>query len=148
MALPRRTDAQLRAAFTGLVVESLAVRQDVARGTVRCAACAEADGEGNGDADPDPRLGVGDAAVVVLRNYEGFTWEIQDVSCLAHGVDRVADAVGVEADDQAVVSCVLAAAGYHSPDGTYHPDALTLGDVTVLDYSPAADGYTTAKDDR
>ncbi|WP_380681466.1 hypothetical protein [Salinigranum sp. GCM10025319] len=172
MALPRRTDAQLRAAFTGLVVESLAVRQDVARRTVRCAACADVAAEENGDTDPEdpdvngtdpsdagsdadslggdssPDLGVGDAVVVVLRNYEGFTWEIQDVSCLAHGVDRVADAVGVEADDQAVVSCVLEAAGYHSPDGTYHPDALTLGDVTVLDYSPAADGYPTSGDDR
>jgi hypothetical protein len=139
MALPRRTDAELRRAFTGLVVESLAVRQDVARGTVRCAACSRA-----GD---DADLGVGDIAVVVLRNYEGFTWEIQDVYCTEHRVERVADAVGIDADDQAVVSSVLEAAGYHSPDGTYHPEALTLGDVAVLDYSPAEEGYAASERD-
>lgn len=131
MPLPRRTDAELRETFTGLVVESLAVRQDVGRGTVRCAACAEADAD----------LTVGDIVVVVLRNYEGFTWEIQDVYCTDHRVERVSAAVGIDADDQAVVSALLEAAGYHSPDGTYHPEALTLGDVRVLDYSPAADGY-------
>jgi hypothetical protein len=138
MPLPRRTEADLRREFTGLVVESLAVRQDVDRGTVRCGACARA-GE---DAD----LGVGDIVVVVLRNYEGFTWEIQEVSCTEHRVERVADAVGIEAEDQAVVSAVLEAAGYHSPDGSYHPEALTLGDVGVLDYSPAEDGYTEPRD--
>ena len=133
MALPRRTDAELRRLFTGLVVESLAVQQDVDRGTVRCAVCARA-----GDhAD----LGVGDAVGVVLREYEGFTWEIQDVFCHAHRTQSVADTVGIEADDQAAIDAVLEAAGYHSPDGRYHPDALTLGEVEILDYSPAVDGY-------
>jgi hypothetical protein len=136
MPLPPLTDEELRRAFTGLVVESLAVQQDVDRGTVRCAACARA-----GD---DADLGVGDIVVVVLRNYEGFTWEIQDVSCNEHRVERVEDAVGIEADDQAVVSCVLEAAGYHSPDGSYHPGALTLGDVNVLDYSPPEEGYAVS----
>jgi hypothetical protein len=133
MPLRRRSAADLGRELTGLVVESLAVGQDVDRRTVRCAACAR-----RGD---DPELGVGDIAVVVLREYEGFTWEIQDVSCNEHGVDSVADAVGVGADDQAVVSSVLEAAGYHSPDGTYYPEALTLGDVAVIDYSPAEEGY-------
>lgn len=133
MPLTPRSDEELRHEFTGLVVESLAVGQNVDRRTVQCAACAR-----RGD---DPALGVGDIVVVVLRNYEGFTWEIQDVSCNEHGVDSVAEAVGVGADDQAVVSAVLEAAGYHSPDGTYYPEALTLGDVGVLDYSPAEDGY-------
>jgi hypothetical protein len=147
MPLPRRTDEELRRAFTGLVVESLAVRQDVARGTVRCAACADRADDAEGEDDTGtgtgtgPDLGVGDIVVVVLRNYEGFTWEIQDVFCNEHRVTRVADAVGIDADDQAVISAVLEAAGYHSPDGTYHPEALTLGDVGVLDYSPAEEGY-------
>jgi hypothetical protein len=133
MPLPPLTDEELRRAFTGLVVESLAVQQDVDRGTVQCAACARA-----GD---DAALGVGDIVVVVLRNYEGFTWEIQDVLCNEHRVECVEDAAGIEADDQAVVSSVLEAAGYHSPDGSYHPEALTLGDVNVLDYSPLGEGY-------
>jgi hypothetical protein len=135
MALPRRTDAELRRLFTGLVVESLAVQQDVSRGTVRCAACSAVDD------DTDSFLGVGDAVGVVLREYEGFTWEIQDITCPAHRPDSLADAVGIEADDQAAITAVLEAAGYHSPDGRYHPDALTLGQVEVVDYSPAADGY-------
>ena len=135
MALPRRTDAELRRLFTGLVVESLAVQQDVSRGTVRCAVCARA-----GD-DASAELCVGDAVGVVLREYEGFTWEIQDLFCTAHRVDSVADSVGIEADDQAAIDAVLEAAGYYAPDGTYHPDALTLGEVDVVDYSPAEEGY-------
>lgn len=133
MALPPRTEADLRHELTGLVVESLAVRQNLAHRTVRCAACAATGSEAD--------LTVGDRVGVVLREYEGFTWEIQDVFCAAHCVQRIADSVGVEADDQVVVSSVLEAAGYHSPDGQYHPDALTLGAVDVIDYSPAADGY-------
>jgi hypothetical protein len=138
--LPRRTEADLKRAFTGLVVESLAVRQDVTCGTVRCVRCVRSE---------SGSLAAGDRVVVVLRDYEGFTWEIQDVCCPAHGVGRVGDAVGIEADDQAVVSAVLEAAGYRSPDGTYHPEALTLGDVEMLDFSPAEDGYgeTDARDD-
>jgi hypothetical protein len=135
MALPRRTDAELRRLFTGLVVESLAVQQNVARGTVRCAMCARAGDGATAD------LGVGDAVCVVLREYEGFTWEIQDLFCRRHRVDSLADSVGIEADDQAAIDAVLEAAGYHSPDGRYHPDALTLGEVEIVDYSPAADGY-------
>jgi hypothetical protein len=133
MALPPRTEADLSRELTGLVVESLAVRQDLSHRSVRCAVCAAA-------GDPADRT-VGDEVRVVLREYEGFTWEIQDLYCPDHGVDRVADAVGVEADDQAVVSALLEAAGYHSPDGQYHPEALTLGAVEVVDYSPAAEGY-------
>ena len=133
MALPPRTEADLRHELTGLVVESLAVRQDLSRRTVRCARCAATGAEAD--------LTVGDRVGVVLREYEGFTWEIQDVFCATHCVQRIADSVGVEADDQVVVSAVLEAAGYHSPDGQYHPDALTLGAVDVVDYSPAADGY-------
>ncbi len=135
MALPPRTEADLRRELTGLVVESLAVRQNLARRSVRCAVCTAA-------GDPADRT-VGDGVCVVLREYEGFTWEIQDIYCPDHGADRVADAVGVEADDQAVVSALLEAAGYHSPDGRYHPEALTLGAVEVVDYSPASDGYRT-----
>ena len=133
MTRRHRTHAALRRALTGLVVDSLAVRQDVARGTVRCAACARA--------GSNPDLATGDVVCVVLREYEGFTWEIQDISCLDHRADSVVDAAGLEADDQVLVRARLEAAGYHAPDGQYHPDALTLGGVDVLDYSPAADGY-------
>jgi hypothetical protein len=139
MALPPRTEADLGRELTGLVVESLAVRQDLSHRTVRCAPCA-AEAAATG-AESDADLAVGDEVGVVLREYEGFTWEIQDVCCSDHRPARIADSVGVEADDQAVVSAVLEAAGYHSPDGQYHPEALTLGGVEVLDYSPAVEGY-------
>jgi hypothetical protein len=49
--------------------------------------------------------------------------------------------MGVRAEDQAVVRAVLEPAGYHAPDGRYHPGALTLGQVDVLEYSPTAEGY-------
>ncbi|WP_136600949.1 hypothetical protein [Salinigranum halophilum] len=133
MTLPPRTETDLRRELTGLVVESLAVRQDLSRRSVHCVGCAA---EGR-----DAARTVGDEVGVVLREYEGFTWEIQDLVCPDHRVDRVTDAAGVEADDQVVVSAVLEAAGYHSPDGQYHPEALTLGAVEVVDYSPAAEGY-------
>jgi hypothetical protein len=141
MALPPRTETDLRRELTGLVVESLAVRQDLSHRSVRCAACAARDDDTDGDGGADADRTVGDGVCVVLREYEGFTWEIQDLRCPDHCVDRVADAAGVEADDQVVVAAVLEAAGYHSPDGQYHPEALTLGAVEVIDYSPASEGY-------
>lgn len=114
--------------LTGLVVESLAVEQDVAASTVPCSTCGAS-------------LGVGDDVVATLRCYEDHTWELQGVHCRDHDVGGVAEAIGVRAERQAVVAAVLEAAGYHSPDGRYHPDALTLGAVAVRSFSPTADGY-------
>jgi hypothetical protein len=122
------SDGDLVRAFTGLVVESLAVEQDVEASTVPCSSC-------------DAALGVGDRVTAPLRCYEDHTWELQGVHCERHGVDSVADTMGVRAERQAVVAAVLEAAGYHSPDGSYHPDALTLGAVEVLAFSPTEAGY-------
>jgi hypothetical protein len=122
------SDADLARELTGLVVESLAVEQDVAASTVPCSTCGTA-------------LGVGDRVTAPLRCYEDHTWELQGVHCESHGVDSVAATMGVRAERQAVVAAVLEAAGYHSPDGSYHPDALTLGAVEALDVSSTAEGY-------
>jgi len=114
--------------LTGLVVESLAVEQDVAASTVPCRACGD-------------DLGVGDPVTATLRCYEDHTWELQGVYCRDHDVGGVAATMGVRAERQAVVAAVLEAAGYHSPDGRYHPDALTLGAVDVRAFSPTDAGY-------
>ncbi|PSP82937.1 hypothetical protein BRC83_07800 [Halobacteriales archaeon QS_1_68_17] len=129
MPTRERSDRDLIRALTGLVVESLSVSHDVTDGTVRCGQCE------------NDRLTVGDPVVVGVTCYEGHSWELQDVYCADHAVESVAAAMPIRAEDQAVASATLEAAGYHSPDGRFHPDALTLGGVTVLDYSPPADGY-------
>jgi hypothetical protein len=151
-----RSERDLVRAFTGLVVESLAVTQDVSRGTVHCRRCADRPSpsatEGlseSGDAPsqtgprPSRLLEAGDSVVVVVNCYEGHSWEIQAVYCEAHGaaIDTVSSATAIRAEDQAVVTAVLEPAGYHAPDGRYHPDALTLGQVDIRDYSPTTEGY-------
>jgi hypothetical protein len=121
-------EADLVELFTGLVVESLAVTQDFGAGTVGCRSCG---------AD----LGAGDAVTVALTCYGDYSWEISAIACRDHGAGDVAATMGVRAENQAVVAAVLEAAGYHPPKGDFEPDALTLGAVEILDYSPTADGY-------
>lgn len=110
------------------VVESLAVTQDFASGTVCCRDCGRA-------------LRSGDRVTVALTCYEDHSWEIERVYCGADAVDSVAATMGVRAENQAVVAATLEGTGYHPSRGTFQPDALTLGAAEVLDYSPTADGY-------
>jgi hypothetical protein len=139
MATYDRSEQDLAAAFTGLVVESLHVTQDVQSSSVACGVCGDPDTAASRSAAE--RLGVGDDVTVALSCYEGHSWEIHGLYCGRHGLESVAGTMGVRAEDQAVVRAVLEPAGYHAPDGRYHPDALTLGRVDVLEYSPTADGY-------
>ncbi len=122
------SESELVRTFTGLVVESLAVTQDMAVATVDCRQCGDA-------------LASGDRATVALSCYEDHSWEIAGVYCPDHGVAAVTDAMDVRAEQQAVASAVLEAAGYLPPNGRYEADALTLGAVDIDDYSPTADGY-------
>jgi len=124
----RLSESELVRAFTGLVVESLAVTQDMGTATVDCGAC-------------EVPLESGDCATVALSCYEDHSWEIAGVYCPEHGVERVADAMDIRAEQQAVVSAILEGAGYLPPNGKYEADALTLGAVEIVDYSPTADGY-------
>lgn len=117
--------------FTGLVVESLAVKQDFGTATIGCRRCSE-----NGTT-----LTAGDRVSVALSCYENYSWEIEGVYCPDHAVDSVAETMGVRAERQAIVSAVLESTGYHPPRGNFQPDALTLGDVEILDVSPTSDGY-------
>jgi hypothetical protein len=125
------TDGMLVEAFTGLVVESLAVKQDFGTATVGCRECASG----------ERRLGNGDRARVALSCYEDFSWEIEGVYCPDHAVESVAETMGVRPEKQAVVDTVLESTGYHTPRGGYEPDALTLGTIDVVDFSPTADGW-------
>jgi hypothetical protein len=122
------SERELVETFTGLVVESLAVTQDMGAATVDCRHCGTA-------------LATGDRTTVALSCYEDHSWEIAGVYCAAHGIDSVAETMRVRAEQQAVVTAVLEGAGYLPPNGQYEADALTLGAVAVADYSPTADGY-------
>jgi hypothetical protein len=124
------SERELRSLFTGRVVESLAVKQDFATGTIGCRDCA---GDGT--------LRSGDRVTVSLTCYEDHSWEMEGVYCVEHAVDSVAETMGVRAENQAVIAATLEASGYHPPKGDFEPDALTLGAVEVLDYSPTAAGY-------
>ncbi len=114
--------------FTGLVVESLAVSQDFGNATVECRRCGEP-------------LGPGDRVTVALSCYEDHSWEIAGVYCESHGPTSVGAAMAVRAEQQAVVRAVLEPTGYYPPRGAFQPDALTLAEVGVLDYSPTGAGY-------
>lgn len=114
--------------FTGLVVESLAVGQDFGSATVECRRCGEP-------------LGPGDRVTVALSCYEDHSWEIAGVYCPPHAPASVEAAMAVRAERQAVVRAVLEPTGYHPPRGEFQPDALTLAEVEVLDYSPTGAGY-------
>jgi hypothetical protein len=124
----RLSAADLRERFTGLVVESLVVKQDFGSATVGCRRCGR-------------RISAGAAVTVALTCYENHSWEIQGVYCRDHGVGSVNATMDVRAENQAVVASVLESTGYRSPDGTVEPDALTLGTVEVLAYSPTGAGY-------
>jgi hypothetical protein len=130
--MPRypHSEADLARQFTGLVVESLSVKQDFGTATVGCRAC-----------DGGAPLGAGDRVTVALSCYEDHSWEMEGVYCPDHAVESVADTMGIRAERQAVVRAVLEATGYHPPAGNFQPGALTLGGVEVVDFSPSDDGY-------
>jgi len=128
MSDPSADRPELVRLFTGLVVESLAVRQDFGAASVGCRRC-------------EAVLSSNDRVAAALTCYEDHSWEIQGVYCASHGVDSVARTMGVRAERQAVVAAVLEQSGYLPPNGRFEPDALTLGEVDVLDYSPTGDGY-------
>lgn len=122
------SETQLARAFTGMVVESLAVTQDMGAATVDCRRCGAT-------------LSAGDRVAVALSCYEDHSWEVAGVYCAGHEVDSVAGTMAVRAEQQAVVEAVLEGTGYLPPNGKFEADALTLGAVDVADYSPTADGY-------
>jgi len=122
------SEAELREVCTGLVVESLGVKQDFGSGTVGCRVC-------------DATLESGDRATVALSCYENHSWEIEGVYCDAHEVASVESTMEIRAEQQAVVAAVLEPTGYLPPDGNFEADALTLGAVDIVDYSPTEDGY-------
>ncbi|MEF8812887.1 MAG: hypothetical protein V5A55_03605 [Halovenus sp.] len=122
------SETELTTELTGLVVESLAVKQDFGKSTIGCRVCGD-------------QLSTGDRVTVALRCYENFSWEIQGVYCENDGVSDVADVMEIRAEQQVIVSAVLETAGYRPPRGGYEPDALTLGAVDIVAVSPTGDGY-------
>jgi hypothetical protein len=124
----RSTERDLVRTFTGMVVESLAIKQDFGAGTVGCGVCGRA-------------LSAGDRVTVTISCYQDYSWELERVYCGDHAVDSVAETMGVRAERQAVVEAVLEPTGYMPPRGAFEPDALTLGEVEILAFSPTGDGY-------
>ena len=122
------SEADLIALFTGRVVESLAVKQDFGSASIGCRDCTRT-------------LGSGDRVTVALSCYEDHSWEMEGVYCSEDAIDSVATTMGIRAENQAVVAATLEETGYHPPQGNFQPDALTLGAIEVLDYSPTGDGY-------
>jgi len=123
-----QTERQLAETFTGLVVESLAVKQDFGTATVGCRDC-------------DRTLGAGDRVTVALSCYEDHSWEIEGVFCEDDAVETVTETMDIRAEQQVVLAAVLEPTGYNPPTGNVETDALTLGGVEILDYSPTSDGY-------
>jgi len=129
--MARHPTEDLVGQFTGLVVESLAIKQDFGAATIGCRRCPE----------NETTLSAGDRVSVALSCYGDYSWEIESVYCPDHAVASVTGTMDVRAERQAVVAAVLRSTGYQPPRGNFQPDALTLGDVEILDFSPTADGY-------
>jgi len=115
-------------AFTGLVVDGIAVDSGAGAAETTCDRCGRA-------------LTTGDAVTATLSYYEEHTWEPTGIYCVDHPARSVESAMGVAAEDQAVIEATLERTGYLDPTGDFHPDALTFGGVVVIDYSPAEEGY-------
>lgn len=123
-------ERELLRAFTGLVVESLAVKQDFGTATVGCRGCSA-----------PTTLSSGDRVTIALSCYEDHSWEIQSVFCAEHAIDSIEDVMDIRPEQQGLVSAVLESTGYLPPDGNFQPDALTLGEVEIVDFSPTREGY-------
>lgn len=115
--------ARVAHAVSGMVAGGYAIDFDLASGALPCSRCG------------DP-LSAGDEVTVALSYYESHTWEPYGVYCRDHGVDSVAESMGAATDEQAVVEATLEPTGYHDPVGDHHPNAVSLGGVSVLDYEP------------
>lgn len=122
------SERELIDAFTGLVVDGIAVDSEAGAAETACDRCGRT-------------LATGDAVTATLSYYEEHTWEPTGVYCTDHPARSVDAAMGVRAEDQAVIEATLERTGYLDPTGSFHPDALTFGGVVVIDYSPAAAGY-------
>lgn len=115
-------------AFTGLVVDGIAIDSAAGAAEASCIRCEQ-------------RLLTGDAVTATLSYYEEHTWEPVGIYCVDHPARSVTSAMGVAAEDQVVIEATLERTGYLDPTGEFYPDALTFGGVVVIDYSPAEEGY-------
>ncbi len=121
----RSPQARVARAVSGMVAGGYALDYDLAAGAVPCDRC-------------EAGLAAGDRVTALLGCYEGHTWEPYAVYCRDHGVESLSAVGGEDADEGAVVAATLEPTGYRDPQGGSHPDAVTLGGVEVLDYSPLA----------
>lgn len=124
----RLSRTELCEKLTGLVVESLSIKQDFGTATVGCRRCGET-------------LAAGDSVRVAVSCYQDYSWEIEGVYCKAHDLVTVLESMGIRAENQAVIAATLELSPYNAPRGNTQTDALSLGTVRVLDYSPTATGY-------
>ena len=120
-------DAQARVAHavTGMVAGGYAIDFDLAAGLAPCRRCGES-------------LARGDDVTAAVANYEGHTWELYGLYCSDHGADSIDATMGERSDEQAVLAATLEPTGYHDPLGDHHPDAVSIGGIEILDYSPVS----------
>ena len=123
------SEAELVEVLSGMVVESLAIKQDFGEATIGCRRC---DGV---------ELTADDRVTVAVSCYENHSWEIAGVYCEAHGIEAVSAVMSIRAEQQAVVSAELETGEYQTPRGDHEPSALTMTEIQILDYSPTGDGY-------
>lgn len=122
---PLEGESRVARAVTGMVAGGYAVDFDLGDGAVTCSQC-------------ETTLGAGDEVTAALSCYEGHTWELYGVYCADHEQNSITETMWPRTDEQAVVAATLEPAGYHDPRGDHHPDAVSLGGVDVLDYSPVS----------
>ena len=93
-------------------------------------------------------LGAGDTLQLEVERMDD-RWTPLFHRCDGHAVEEFPDEHTVYGTSQALVTAHLEPTGAHLPaTGRYDPDALTIGDVEVLDVSTAEQGRRSPLADR
>lgn len=119
-------ERQLSQELMGVVAGGFGVATDETAGTVRCARCATS-------------LTASDRVVAVLREHDSGQWGTESFYCRDHGASELPNPVPDAGAKQVLVKATLEPTGAFGPRGTFQPEALTLGAIEVLEFSPATD---------
>lgn len=119
-------ERQLSQELMGVVAGGFGVATDETTGTVRCARCATA-------------LTAADRVVAVLREHDNEQWGTESFYCHDHASDDLSGPIPDNGANQVLVKATLEPTGAFGPRGTFQPEALTLGAIEILEFSPATD---------
>jgi len=120
-------ERELSRELMGVVAGGFGVATETETGTVRCARCANS-------------LSASDRVVAVLREHGGGQWTTESFYCRDHDAAELPGPTSDTSTDQVLVQATLEPTGAFGPRGVFHPDALTLGAIELLEFSPATDG--------